>query len=379
MEKKLYRLYDGGPVAMWETSPLVYHRNHDGITITAGSLVNTGFTSSYESGITLPCEIDGIPVTELRGRYSQREIGFIESTTLKRVYLEIVDSRWGSYSDHEGMVCKQPTLVAGCQNTIEEMQLKFVGKNLALGSFGENDFLTSIVFDGKILPHYDWESDYIDDRAFQNNRKLRQITGEMKAMWLSDCVFDGCESLVQLPDIRVEGIFSYAFRNCRALSQIHLHNGLKSIGYGAFENCESLKDIYIPDTVTRFESYVFKNCRGLQTLHLPDGLTTIEKGMFYGCCALKKAFLSNKLKGIKDEAFYDCSSMASPWIPNGLEVIGARAFWGCVSMKTIYLPESVQSIGENAFGNCGDLTIRGSVDSYAQKYALENNIPFEVV
>lgn len=374
-DKKLYRLYEDGPVNMWETSPIAYIPNPDGLTVTAGSLVNSGFTPGYERGVTLPYDIDGIPITELRGHYSKGDIGFIEARRLKRAYLEIVDNGWRS-SVHDPMICQAPSLVGGCQNTIEEMQLRFVGENLSLGSFEERDYLTSVEFIGNVLPHCDWDSDYIDSGAFKNCRRLRRVAGALKAKWLLGGVFDGCESLVYLPDIHVKGIYAYVFRNCRSLSRIHLHNGLMHIGSSVFENCVSLNDIYIPDTVTELGEHLFKNCSGLQSLHLPDGLPEIATGMFYGCCALKKVFLPNNLTEIKDEAFDGCVSMSSPWIPNGLKTIGSKAFRGCTSMKIIYIPNSVQSIGDRAFENCADLTIRGNVGSFAQEYARKQGIPF---
>ena len=48
-------------------------------------------------------------------------------------------------------------------------------------------------------------------------------------------------------------------------------------------------------------------------------------------------------------------------------------------MEKIIIPNSVTSIEDDVFENCNNLTIYGYADSYAQQYAAENNIPFEVI
>ena len=59
------------------------------------------------------------------------------------------------------------------------------------------------------------------------------------------------------------GIGSYAFQNCRSLTQINIPNGLTRIGNSAFDGCYSLTKINIPNGVTSIGSYVFQNCTTL--------------------------------------------------------------------------------------------------------------------
>ena len=54
--------------------------------------------------------------------------------------------------------------------------------------------------------------------------------------------------------------------------------------------------------------------------------------------------------------------------------ISGGAFDECTEMDTIKIPESVESIDEDTFENSEDLTIQCFQDSYAHKFAEENNI-----
>ena len=58
--------------------------------------------------------------------------------------------------------------------------------------------------------------------------------------------------------------------------------------------------------------------------------------------------------------------------------IGVGAFGFCRYLTTVIIPESVTEIGENAFAGCRKLTINRPEGSCDERYAKENNIPFEL-
>ena len=49
---------------------------------------------------------------------------------------------------------------------------------------------------------------------------------------------------------------------------------------------------------------------------------------------------------------------------------------GCPNLKKVFIPSSVTAIGENLFEESAQVSIYGEEGSYAQKYALEHQIPF---
>lgn len=64
-------------------------------------------------------------------------------------------------------------------------------------------------------------------------------------------------------------------------------------------------------------------------------------------------------------------------IPDKVETIGAWAFHDCDFVTSVTIPDSVTSIDDYAFSSCDKLTIRCKKGSYAESYAIENDISYE--
>ena len=108
-----------------------------------------------------------------------------------------------------------------------------------------------------------------------------------------------------------------------------IHDGITGIGEMAFFNCYNLTgELVLPDSLTEIGVSAFENCYGFEgDLIIPDNVIAIGEKAFEGC---------NKLSGVA------------------------------------YIPKSVISIGENALSSIH--TIYGESDSYAETYAINNNI-----
>lgn len=368
MGKRKYQISKRFPAEVEAIVDIEYHKNYDGICVTAGSLPGSGFQPYHMPGITIPEEIDGITVTELRLNYPYGR-GYIEAFGVKRIALFISDTA------QKSMRCSAPVLCGGVQNTLESMQLIFSATELHLDGFS-SDRVTRIVFNGRVLDDPDWDYGSYNDGLFKGCRQLREVIGCFEGWYLGSGCFEDCSLLESVPSLKVKRMGDNIFKNCGSLAKVHLSNGLKSIGSRSFENCIKLEDVYIPDTVESIGVGLFCGCTSLKSVHMPNGITELGYEFFRDCIKLSKIYLPNTIMKIGACAFENCSNLQSPWIPNGLKEIGERAFAGCKSIREIWIPDSVISIGEDAFDQCTALTIKGKRGSLAEKYANDNGFSF---
>ncbi len=113
------------------------------------------------------------------------------------------------------------------------------------------------------------------------------------------------------------------------------------------------------------------------TLIIGEGITSIAEGAFSSFSNLKTIKFPETLKKISHSAFISCTSLENVTFPNRLTSIEGGAFAGCESLKSITIPGSLDFISSDVFFNCFNLTITGIEGSYAEKYAIERNIPFD--
>ncbi|MCM1220414.1 MAG: leucine-rich repeat domain-containing protein [Lachnospiraceae bacterium] len=198
----------------------------------------------------------------------------------------------------------------------------------------------------------------IEDRAFHRCTSLCSIRLPMKLTRIGETAFTLCRSLenIDIPD-NVTYIGKNAFASCESLSSINMPEGVEVIEDGAFESCKSLQHIELPKNVKKIRFGAFRDCTSLNSINLPENITFIECATFEGCISLNSIYIPDSVTKI------------------GIDT-GAGAFAGCTSLESIYIPESVTSIGDRTFQECEHLTIYAPIGSYAEKYAMENDILF---
>lgn len=228
----------------------------------------------------------------------------------------------------------------------------------------------------------------------------------------SFCGYRGtCEKLV-IPD-SVEEIKDYAFSNSPGIhGALVIGNNVKKIGKKAFFNCTGFEgDLIIPESVIKirdnaFENCknftgklvlpakceldygVFKNCSGISgEVIIPSDFGTSYNGSqlyipektFMGCTNITKVDIKGEKTNISGSAFAGCENLLEIKLANEMNFIGASSFEGCKKLEQIIIPSSCTTIGEKAFDNCPNLIISGIEDSYAKKFAEDNDIAFKSI
>ena len=187
--------------------------------------------------------------------------------------------------------------------------------------------------------------------------------------------FSGCTSLtsVNIPDSVTT--MNGAFSGCTSLTSVNIPDSVTDIGY-TFAGCESLISVNIPNSVTNI-SHAFYGCTSLASVNIPDGVTSMYY-TFYGCTSLKSVSIPNNVI-VLCCTFYGCTSLTSVNIPESVINIRYQTFENCTNLKSVTIPDSGTGIESTAFENCPNLTIRCYKGSYAETYAIENNIPYKII
>ena len=231
--------------------------------------------------------------------------------------------------------------------------------------------------------------------------------------------FSGCSVDVVFPESLIM-IEEDAFYYCTGLESVVLPEGIVSIGDEAFLGA-SLKDIYLPNTIEYVGNYAF-TYSDLQKVSVPDKAFYIGD-MCFACpvnpeirleiyevrdaevnmketqdaqvwhkyfngsvepiigykgfwgTGIKTITIPNGIIGIKKEAFRD-TPITEIIIPETVTAIGAGGFYYCEDLTEITIPESVTVIGADAFTYCDSLTATVARGSCAEKYCMENGVPF---
>ena len=177
----------------------------------------------------------------------------------------------------------------------------------------------------------------------------------------------------------VTSIRERAFCECDNLSSVEIPNGVNRIEYETFWDCDNLSSVKIPNSVTSIGLYAFEECDNLSSIEIPTSVTEI-RGYAFECTK----WLENKRKEnplvIVNGILIDgktCSGDIE--IPFGVTSIGDFAFVEA-EVRNIQISSSVTSIGNNIFGKKNrNAIISCTKGSYAETYAIENNISYTYV
>ena len=102
-------------------------------------------------------------------------------------------------------------------------------------------------------------------------------------------------------------------------------------------------------------------------------------GVFDGNAKIERVILEGGLRSIPPFMFSGCKNLEEVELPESVTAIAAWSFNGCRKLKKITFERKDKINITELFTDCPDLVFYGHKDSYIQKYAEENSIPFEVL
>ena len=256
--------------------------------------------------------------------------------------------------------------------------------------------------------------------------KLKSVTIGKNVENIGSSAFYGNETLTDLYFNATSCVSANgAFNGCAALTNVAIGEGVVKIPSYFITNCDTVVDIVIPKSVTVIGNFAFSNNDGLETVRFNstgeiiignDILQASYKAMI--CCkensymhsyaminGIKFAIVDGadnpkfeikndvliSYKGSAENVFVSAASkigfgafkgnetLKSVELSSGVDRIFGSAFADCINLEKIIIPQNVSSIGDGAFTGCEKLTIWCYAGSYAESYAISNNIPVEYI
>ena len=159
-----------------------------------------------------------------------------------------------------------------------------------------------------------------------------------------------------------------------------------ALGYGMgspfLDIQDTLTAVTIEPGIQDLETHAFRDCTALTEVHIPDTIVNIADGVFRNCTALESIEIPGSVRVINHYAFYESTALKEVILHEGLGVIGDFAFAN-TGLTSITIPASVYWIQDYAIGYCGDpdillqsvegFSIYGYTCSEATRYARDTN------
>lgn len=253
--------------------------------------------------------------------------------------------------------------------------------------------------------------------AFAGYSGLTSITIPSSVKSIGYSAFENCLSLTRVNTTSIAAWCEIVFSNSYSNPLSYAHN--------LYLNSNTVKNLVLPEGISQLNDYVFYGFSGLVSVTIPNDVFYIGAYAFYGCDHLTNVTIPSSVMSIGNSAFEGCSALAwvnttdvVSWcgtvfgnyysnplnyahgfylnsnivkdliIPDGVTRINAYAFFGCTGLTSIMIPESVTDIGVYAFHYYDyywgddprplDATLKVYKDSYAQRYAVNNQFEYEV-
>ena len=165
----------------------------------------------------------------------------------------------------------------------------------------------------------------------------------------------------------------------KALKKVIVPVGIKSLEKSCFANLKALEEVILPDGLDTIGERAFYKCEGLKEISLPNSLDAIGESAFAGCKSLVSVVLPPNLTVVADSTFSRAENLCMVTLGERIEKIGYDAFYNCKSLQFVNISCGTNEIDKSAFQYCDKLIIGIWKDSYGNKFARDNELPFVYV
>ncbi len=239
---------------------------------------------------------------------------------------------------------------------------------------------------------------YIDGQCFKHNDTIETVVIPNNVRKIEPFSFHGCDNLKSVEASRIKVIGEYAFSDDIKLERVELGENVQTIERLAFAGCHALTYIPSRSSLKEIGGGAFSEC-GIEELGDLSGVNVERSYIFEDTPWMDKqdtdyVIINNVLQKYKGDKSVSV-------IPDGVEVLAGAYEAESEKPLTIYLPNSVKKITSFALfcnpnyviyipasveyieycergkrNGCKIITVSGS---YAEQYAIDNDINYEIV
>ena len=166
------------------------------------------------------------------------------------------------------------------------------------------------------------------------------------------------------------------------IDAINKDNGIKTLffpdGCVCFSNvsvCNTLEEIYISEDVLFNVTDNITECENLKKIYVSKNNKSACFPRVDVCANLQEVYVQDSLK-ILNNNFNGCVELKTVVLPEGLEII-KNSFMSLYKLEELNIPGTVRYIS-NSFIDCPGLTLVVEKGSYAEEYAIEHDIKYEI-
>lgn len=313
--------------------------------VSVNAIAPQAFNSKEVKQVELPLSVKTIGEYAFMSCTKLTHISMPGVTTIGHDAFSTCNSLW-SVKLSPGLTVLPARAFYGCA-ALERIELPEGLESIGQCAFGDCVRLAEIV-----LPH---TVNRVDKEAFRGCEQLRRAVVNGTLEVAGESMFSGCTRLETAElGYAVQQVGHGMFKGT-ALKRIHIPVNVKAIGSFAFEDCKKLTEVTFAEGVKAIGGSVFLNCTALRQITLPRSVTSIGMFLFKHCTALESADIRSQLTLLSEYTFCGCTKLTQVKLPPTLEKIDAHAFDGCSALAALDIPAGVKSFGINVFDGCDKL------------------------
>lgn len=212
---------------------------------------------------------------------------------------------------------------------------------------------------------------------YNHSADIKKVILEDGVTTVGTYAFKDCKEISDIDfGNTLQVIMPYSFHGCSKVTEVNLPDTLEIIRNDAFYGCEGLTEFTVPKSVTTFEKYVLNNCPNIKHIDVApgnakyvsvDGIlynSEMTSLIHYPVASTRSSFnIPSTVNDISAWIFEHNRHLQYVSIPEGVTRLENGVFSDCTALRTVSLPAGFTTVNNFTFRNCislGDIYFAGT-------------------